>query len=132
VVKVGGPKTKNKKNTGLKTRQKKDEAWKEQSPKDGEPTTKEVAGKKLQWCIHHMAWGIHSAAECRLGASCKEDGKGQDDNKPSKQQDKSLSYAAVAATIAGRTSFAAFPAAPSSPRSPRTRNDGARWQVRGG
>ena len=55
-----------------------------------------------------MAWGIHSAAECRLSASCKEDGKGQDNNKPSKQQNKSLSYAAAAATIAGGPGFAAF------------------------
>ena len=47
--KGGDPKTKNKKNTGLKTSQKADEAWKKQPPKDGEPTTKEVAGKKLQW-----------------------------------------------------------------------------------
>jgi hypothetical protein len=106
--KGGGPKIKNKKNTGLKTNQKKDEVWKKQPPKDGKPTTKEVAGKKFQWCVHHMAWGVHSAAECRLGASCKDDGIGQDNNKPSKQQDKSLSYAAAAATIAGRPGFAAF------------------------
>ncbi len=106
--KGGGPKTKNKKNTGLKTHQKKDEAWKKQPPKDSEPTTKEVAGKKFQWCVHHMAWGVHSAAEYRLGASRKEDGKRQDNNKPSKQQDKSLSYAAAAATIASGPGFAAF------------------------
>jgi hypothetical protein len=57
-----------------------------------------------------MAWGVHSTAECRLGASRKEDGKGQDNNKPSKQQDKSLSYAAAAAaaTTAGGPGFAAF------------------------
>ena len=103
--KGGGPKTKNKKNTGLKTNQKKDEAWKKQPPKDGEPNTKEVAGKKFQWCIHHMAWGVHSAAECRLGASRKEEGKGKE-NKP--KQDKALSYAAAAATIAGGPGFAAF------------------------
>ncbi len=106
--KGGGPTTKNKKNTGLKTHQKKDKAWKKQPPKDGKPTTKEVAGKKFQWCVHHMAWGIHSAAECRLGASCKEDGIGEDNSKPSKQQDKSLSYAAATATIAGGPGFAAF------------------------
>ncbi len=55
-----------------------------------------------------MAWGIHSAAESHLCASCKEDGKGQDKNKPSKQQDKSLSYVTAAATIAGGPGFAAF------------------------
>jgi hypothetical protein len=92
----------------LKTNQKKDEALKKQPHKDGEPTTKEVAGKKFQWCVHHMAWGVHSAAECCLGASCKEDVKGQDNNKPSKQQDKSLFYAVAAATIAGGPGFAAF------------------------
>jgi hypothetical protein len=101
--KVGGPKTKNKKHTGLKTHQKKDEAWKKQPPKDGEPTTKEVAGEKFQWCVHHMAWGVHSTAECCLGAARKAEGKGKDkekeNNKP--KQDKSLTYAAAAATIAG-------------------------------
>jgi hypothetical protein len=106
--KGGGPKTKNKKNTSLKTNQKKDEAWKKQPPKDGEPTTKEIAVKKFQWCVHHMAWGVHSTTECRFGASGKEDDKGQDNNKPSKQQDKSLSYATATATIAGRPGFAAF------------------------
>ena len=103
--KSGGPKTKNKKNTGLKTHQKKDEAWKKQPPKDGEPTTKEVAGKKFQWCEHHMAWGVHSAAECRLGASRKAEGKENKENKP---KDKALSYAAAAATVAGGPGFAAF------------------------
>jgi hypothetical protein len=108
--KVGGPKTKNKKNTGLKTHQKKDEAWKKQPPKDGKPTTKEVASKKYQWCVHHMAWGVHSAAECRLGATRKAEGQEKDkekeNNKP--KQDKSLTYAATAATIAGGPGFAAF------------------------
>ncbi len=42
------------------------------TPKDGEPTTKDVGGKTYQWCVHHMAWGIHSAQDCRLGASCKD------------------------------------------------------------
>jgi hypothetical protein len=104
----GGAKTKNKKNTDLKTRQKKDEAWKKQPPKEGEPQTKEVAGKKFQWCIHHMAWGVHSAAECRLGASRKAEGKENKENKENKPKDKALSYAAAAATVAGGPGFAAF------------------------
>jgi hypothetical protein len=108
--KVGGPKTKNKNNTGLKTHQKKDEAWKKQPPKDDEPTTKEVAGKKYQWYVHHMAWGVHFAAECRLGAARKAEGNGKDkekeNNKP--KQDKSPTYAAAAATTAGGPGFAAF------------------------
>ena len=107
--KGGGAKTKNKKNTGFKIHQKKDEAWKKQPPKDGEHTTKEVAGKKFQWCIHHMAWGVHSAAEYRLGTSCKDSeaqGKGKENKKP--KQDKPLSYATAVATIAGGPGFSAF------------------------
>ena len=56
-----------------------------------------------------MAWGVHSAAECRLGASRKDSeaqGKGKENNKP--KQDKPLSYAAAAATIGGGPGFAAF------------------------
>jgi hypothetical protein len=102
----GGAKTKNKKNTSMKSHQKKDEAWKKLPPKDGEPQTKEVNGKKFQWCVHHMAWGVHSASDCRLGASRKDpEGKGKE-NKP--KQDKAVSYAAAAATVAGGPGFAAF------------------------
>jgi hypothetical protein len=46
----GSAKVKNKKNTANKTHQKKEEAWMELPPKDGEPTTKEVAGKNYHWC----------------------------------------------------------------------------------
>ena len=57
-----------------------------------------------------MAWGVHSAAECRLGATRKAEGQEKDkekeNNKP--KQDKSLTYAATAATIAGGPGFAAF------------------------
>ena len=57
-----------------------------------------------------MAWGIHSAAECRLGTTRKAEGQEKDkekeNNKP--KQDKSPSYAAAAATIAGGPGFAAF------------------------
>ncbi len=100
----GGAKVKNKKNTANKTYQKKEEAWQKLPPKDGEPTTKEVAGKTYQWCIHHMAWGVHSSKECRLGASQKDAPKdGPKDN----AKDKAMTYAAAAATIAN-PSFAAF------------------------
>ncbi len=78
----GGLKTKNKKNTSNKTYQKKEEAWKRLPPKDGEPATKDVGGKKYQWCIHHMAWGIHSAQECHLGASRKDASKQGKENQP--------------------------------------------------
>ena len=56
-----------------------------------------------------MAWGIHSAAECRLGASRKSsEGKDNKTNKENKPKDKALSYAAAAATVAGGPGFAAF------------------------
>jgi len=45
------------------------------------------------------------------------------------KQDKSLTYAAAAATIGGGPGFAAFP--PSSRSSPMMRNDGAGWHVHG-
>jgi hypothetical protein len=94
----GGPvnKVKNKKNMANKAHQKKEEAWKKLPPKGSEPTTKDVAGKKYQWCIHHMAWGVHSAQECHLGASCK-DASQENKDKP---KDRAISYAAAAATIA--------------------------------
>lgn len=63
---AGGPKTKNKKDTSNKTRQKKDEAWKKVPPKGTEPKTKEQGGKKWNWCEHHQAWCIHHPTECDL------------------------------------------------------------------
>ena len=65
-------KKKNKKNTSNKKAQKQDEAWKKVAPKDGESKEKEVGGKKFHWCHHHMAWGIHKPADCRIGQSNKE------------------------------------------------------------
>lgn len=62
----GGPKTKNKKDTSNKTRQKKDEAWKKVAPKANEPKTKEQGGKKWNWCEHHQAWCIHHPTDCDL------------------------------------------------------------------
>ncbi len=102
-VSGGRAKMKNKKNTSNKIYQKKEEAWRKLPPKDGNPTTKEVAGKKYQWCIHHMAWGVHSSQECRLGAARKD--AAAKEKEPRK--DKAITYAAAAATIAN-PSFAAF------------------------
>jgi hypothetical protein len=51
-----------------------------------------------------MAWGVHSAQECRLGASHKDAQKDKDKAKP---KDKALSYAVAAVTVAN-PSFAAF------------------------
>jgi hypothetical protein len=62
-----GTKTKNKKSTKDKQKQKKDEAWKKVPPSAGQPSTKTVDGRTYQWCIHHMAWTIHSSKECKLG-----------------------------------------------------------------
>jgi hypothetical protein len=60
-VKAGNVKMKNKKNTSNKKAQKQDEAWKHIAPKEGELTKKDSGGKTYQWCIHHMAWGVHFA-----------------------------------------------------------------------
>jgi hypothetical protein len=103
-VKAGNVKTKNKKNMLNKKAQIQDEAWKRVAPNEVKPTKKDVSGKTYQWCIHHMAWGVHSAQECRLGASCKDAQKDKDKAKPT---DKALSFAAAAATLVN-PSFAAF------------------------
>ena len=65
--KAGGAKKKNKKDTSNKKKQKADEAWMRVPPKDNEPKTKTVNGKNWKWCIHHMAWGLHSDDDCKLG-----------------------------------------------------------------
>ena len=65
--KPGTPKTKNKKNLSDKKKQKADEAWMKVPPKDGEPTMKMYRNKKWHWCIHHMAWTMHTSEECKLG-----------------------------------------------------------------
>jgi hypothetical protein len=71
-VKASNVKMKNKKNMSNKKAQKQNEVWKRVAPKEGEPTKKNVGSKTYQWCVHHMAWGVRSAQECRLGASCKD------------------------------------------------------------
>ena len=60
-------KTRNKKNTSNKKNQKQDEVWKKVAPKDGEPKEKKVKDKTFYWCHHHMAWGVHKPADCRVG-----------------------------------------------------------------
>jgi hypothetical protein len=94
--KAGEAKVKNKKNTSNKRNQKQEEAWKKTPPKDGEPKEKVSKGKTYHWCEHHMAWGIHSPKDCRLGNARKEDSKA-----PSKEDHPtSVAAAATAATIA--------------------------------
>ena len=61
--------TRNPKNTNNRRRQKQDEAWKKTSPKPGEPKTIKRDNKTWHWCIHHLAWCLHSSEECRKGKS---------------------------------------------------------------
>lgn len=62
---------KNKKKKGDKKFQKADEEWKKKAPKDGEPTQKEHNGYTYHWCVHHMAWTMHSPAKCRKNPAYK-------------------------------------------------------------
>jgi hypothetical protein len=127
--KGSGVKTKNKKNTGLKTHQKKGEAWKKQPPKDGEPTTKEVAGKKFQWCIHH--WNFlpaftppQNATLAPLARTLKLKVRGRRTTSPSR-----TSLLLMPPRLPPSLAVPALP--PSSPSSPKMKNDGARWHVHG-
>jgi len=61
--------TRNPKNTNNRRRQKQDEAWKKTAPKPGEPKTIKRDNKTWHWCIHHLAWCLHSSEECRKGKS---------------------------------------------------------------
>jgi hypothetical protein len=94
--KAGDAKTKNKKSMFNKQNQKQEEAWKKTPPKDGESKDKVSKCKTYHWCKHHMAWGIHSPKDCRLGNARKEG------DQASKKEDKpnSVAAAAPAATIA--------------------------------
>ena len=57
--------TRNQKNTSNRRRQKQDEVWKKTAPKSGEPKTIKKDNKTWHWCIHHLAWCLHSSEECR-------------------------------------------------------------------
>jgi hypothetical protein len=61
--------TRNPKNTNNRRRQKQDEAWKKTAPKQGEPKIIKKDNKTWNWCIHHLAWCLHSSEECRKGKS---------------------------------------------------------------
>jgi hypothetical protein len=39
-------------------------------PKDGKPTMKMSKNYKWYWCIHHMAWTMHTSKDCELGKKC--------------------------------------------------------------
>ncbi len=87
-------KKKNKKNTYNQWEQKKDEAWKEEPPKDSEKREKEVGKYTYHWCEHHMAWTVHKPTGCLLGKQHKED----QNKKPQKTVVNSTTFAAAAAT----------------------------------
>jgi hypothetical protein len=59
--------TKNSKNNSDRRRQKQDEAWKKVAPKSGEPKTLKKDNKTWNWCIHHLAWCLHTSTDCRKG-----------------------------------------------------------------
>jgi hypothetical protein len=84
-------KKKNKKNNYNPQEQKKDEAWKEEPPKDSEKREKEVGKYTYHWCEHHMVWTVHKPPGCLLGKQHKEDQK----KKP--QKANSITFAAAAA-----------------------------------
>jgi hypothetical protein len=72
---------------------KSNEAWKKIAPKSDEPKEKEVRGKKFYWCHHHMEWGVHKPADCRVGQA-------QKDNKDAHQKKQVTAQAASATVIA--------------------------------
>jgi hypothetical protein len=87
-------KKKKKKNTYNQRKQKNDEAWKKEPPKEGEKREKEVGKYTYYWCEHHMAWTVPKPADCLLGKQHKEDQK----KKPQKAVANSATFAAAAAT----------------------------------
>ena len=49
--------------------QKETEAWKKKPPAAGDPHTMTKDAKTYHWCVHHMAWCIHTAENCLLRKS---------------------------------------------------------------
>ncbi len=80
-----GQKTRNKKNMSDRVKQKKDEVWKKVPPKEGKKKEKVHDKHTYHWCMHHMAWTMHSPSKCHLGT----EQKGENKNK---------SYSATVAT----------------------------------
>ncbi len=70
-----GQKMRNNKNTSDRLKQKKDEAWKKVPPKEGEKKEKVHNKHTYNWCVHHMAWTMHSPSKCRLGTEQKRGNK---------------------------------------------------------
>ena len=57
---------KNRKDRSNKRTQNEDEKWKKIPPKQGEPHKKKVGEIEWTWCGEHMAWTLHSTADCRV------------------------------------------------------------------
>jgi hypothetical protein len=70
-----GQKNKNQKVKSNHVKQKKDEAWRKVPPKEGEKQEKEHGGHTYFWCVHHMAWTMHSPKDCRLRKEQKGENK---------------------------------------------------------
>jgi hypothetical protein len=66
-----GQKTRNRKNTSDRVKQKKDKAWKKVPPKDGKKKEKVHDKCTYHWCVHHMVWTMHSPSKCCLGTERK-------------------------------------------------------------
>jgi hypothetical protein len=82
-----GQKMRNEKNKSDCVKQKKHEAWKKVPPKEGKKKEKLHDKCTYHWCVHHMAWTMHSPSKCHLGTEQKGENK-----------NKSYSAAVVAAT----------------------------------
>ncbi len=70
-----GQKNKNKKDKSDRVKQKKNKGWKKVPPKEGVKREKEHGGRTYFWCVHHMAWAMHSPKECRLRKEQKGENK---------------------------------------------------------
>ena len=83
-----GQKMRNKTSTSDRVRQKKDKAWKKVPPKDSKKKEKVHDKRTYHWCVHHMAWTMHSPSKCCLSTEHKG------------EQPKSKSHFAAIAAIA--------------------------------
>ena len=103
-------KQKNKKDRSNKRAQNEDEKWKKVPPKAGEPEKKKVGETEWTWCGEHMAWTLHSTAECRVRKAREEREKQEKQDKPVVAREATINpsaatqlnpnFAAVMATLA--------------------------------
>ena len=103
-------KHKNKKDRSNKRAQNEDEKWKKVPPKAGEPEKKKVGETEWTWCGEHMAWTLHSTAECRVRKAREEREKQEKQDKPVVAREATINpsaatqinpnFAAVMATLA--------------------------------